>query len=102
MEAKRPESKDESLKSKIAIRCAKAAILLSSLNRRHSSTINHEDKEVEAMLLQREVEDLKVRLVRERAKSKKIRLCSAMELLLQILLLLSLWTFCLMLAFNLL
>ncbi|KAA8538083.1 hypothetical protein F0562_027691 [Nyssa sinensis] len=99
------ESRDAALKPKIAVRCAKAAILLSSLkttkNRCLNSTNRREDESEESEMLQwKAMEDLRGELARERMKNRRMRLCSVMELLLQITLLLSLWTFCLVLAFK--
>ncbi|XP_057469248.1 uncharacterized protein LOC130758381 [Actinidia eriantha] len=103
MEGIEIENKHEALKSPIAIRCAKAALLISSLkcsaNRLLDSTNNSEHKERE-MELRREAEDLRRKLVRERVKIQRMKLCSVMELLLHMAILLSLWILCLMLALN--
>ncbi|CAL5332789.1 unnamed protein product [Camellia sinensis] len=97
------ESKDEALKSQVAIRCARAAMLLSSLkcspNRRLDSPNDLEHRERE-MKLKRDSEDLRRKLVRERVKNRKLRLCSVTELLLQMGILMSLWTLCLIIAFK--
>lgn len=83
------------MKSEVAIRCAKSAILLSSLKQQQQrnspkhSTIDEED-----------VEKLKKELVKERLKNKKMSTCSFVELFLQIALLFSLWTLSLLIAFN--
>ncbi|KAK2659741.1 hypothetical protein Ddye_006274 [Dipteronia dyeriana] len=72
---------EESMKSQTAIRCAQAAVLLSSLsNRNMKATINNEEDEEK----EREIEDLKVELVRERMKTKKIKLCGLMEVVLEV------------------
>ncbi|KAJ0086035.1 hypothetical protein Patl1_08519 [Pistacia atlantica] len=93
------EKKDESVRSQVAIRCAKAAILLSSLSNRHSkATINDGDEEKE--MLKRDMEDLKVEMVRERMKSKKIKLCGLVEVALQVSVVLFVSSFFLMLAFE--
>ncbi|XP_028078836.1 uncharacterized protein LOC114280660 [Camellia sinensis] len=97
------ESKDEALKSQVAIRCARAAMLLSSLKcspkRRLDSPNDLEHRERE-MKLKRDSEDLRRKLVRERVKNRKLRLCSVTELLLQMGILMSLWTLCLIIAFK--
>ncbi|XP_057490891.1 uncharacterized protein LOC130776639 [Actinidia eriantha] len=99
MEGIEIENKDEALKSSIAIRCAKAALLICSANRFLDSTNNSEHKERE-MELRREAEDLRRKLVRERVKIRRMKLCRAMELLLQMTILLSGWILCLMLALD--
>ncbi|XP_059630285.1 uncharacterized protein LOC132273323 [Cornus florida] len=97
---------EETMKSHIAIRCAKAAILISSLkstgNPWLKSTEDDKDEyeERETMMLKRAVEELKKELVRERVKSRKMRLCSVTESLLQITILLSLWSLFLMIFFT--
>ncbi|XP_044476170.1 uncharacterized protein LOC123203766 [Mangifera indica] len=93
------EKKDQSVRSQVAIRCAKAAILLYALANRHSkATINNEDEEKE--MLKREIEDLKVEMARERMKTKKINLCSLVEVALQVSVVLFVSSFFLMLAFK--
>ncbi|TXG52802.1 hypothetical protein EZV62_021971 [Acer yangbiense] len=75
---------EESMKSQTAIRCAKAAVLLSSLsNRNMKATINNEEDE-EKETMESEIEDLKVELVRERMKTKEIKLCGLMEVVLEV------------------
>ncbi|KAK9271130.1 hypothetical protein L1049_026719 [Liquidambar formosana] len=102
MEGVEFESKDEPLKSQIAIRCAKAALLLSSLKSFPSCTLRspHHDEDEEREILMRAVADLKLELVKERMKSRRIKLCSLTEVLLQVMVMLSLWSFCLMFVFN--
>ncbi|XP_057975114.1 uncharacterized protein LOC131162534 [Malania oleifera] len=99
MEEPETETKEEAQKLKIVIRCAKAAILLSSLasiaDRRQRSTSDGADE-----MLMRAMSDLKIELARERMRSRRVRLCGLMEVLLLIVVLLSLWTFCLMLVLE--
>ncbi|KAJ6340096.1 hypothetical protein OIU77_007946 [Salix suchowensis] len=93
--AKKMESKDERLKSQVAIRCAKAAILLSSLKsfpNRHLTT-SIEEKEMMIKTMVREIGDLKMELARERLKNKRIKLCGLMEVILQVMTVLSISTF---------
>ncbi|CAK9325483.1 unnamed protein product [Citrullus colocynthis] len=72
------ESKDEAMRSKTAVRCAKAAFLLSSLkssqNRHLKATVDQQAKEKE--MLRKAVGDLKIELVRERLRNKRIKLCA--------------------------
>ncbi|XAR62160.1 hypothetical protein NMG60_11016801 [Bertholletia excelsa] len=97
------ENKDEAVKTQIAIRCAKAALLLLSLkcsrNRRLVSAEDSQHEEREQRL-RTEADDLRRRLFKERVEHRRIRLCGVMELLLQVVILLSFWTLCLMLAFR--
>ncbi|KAJ9146431.1 hypothetical protein P3X46_028700 [Hevea brasiliensis] len=94
------ESKDEALRSQIAIRCAKVCILLYSLkafpNRHFKTTSNGQDED----LMMEEIRDLKMKLARERIKCKRIKLCGLMEVILQVMLLLSFSTVLLVLAFK--
>ncbi|XP_022855129.1 uncharacterized protein LOC111376400 [Olea europaea var. sylvestris] len=79
----------QAMKSQVAIRCAKAAILLSSLkNSPNNSTSNITLKNEE------EIEDLKIALVKEKLKNKKLRICVEMELLVFFL-----WTLLLLVVF---
>ncbi|XVF36718.1 hypothetical protein REPUB_Repub19eG0082200 [Reevesia pubescens] len=89
MEGTEGEGRDEDhRKLVIAIRCAKAALLLSSLK----STVNHVfqaanyDESEEKEKMRREIGNLRVELVRERVKMKNIKLCGVMELILQLIL----------------
>ncbi|GLU16192.1 hypothetical protein SLE2022_326370 [Rubroshorea leprosula] len=95
------ETKDEILKSPIAISCAKAAMLLSSLksspNYLLESTNNDEDEEKEMM--KREIGHLRLELTRERLKRRRIKLCGLMELILQVVVLM-ISSFFLILAFK--
>ncbi|KAL5149595.1 hypothetical protein HKD37_13G036391 [Glycine soja] len=65
-------------------RCAKAALLLHSLN----STISQDQEK-----WKREIHDLKRELLKERFMRKKMKLCAFTELFAELLLLLSVWTF---------
>ena len=116
------ETKDDSLKSQIAIRCAKAAVLLSSLKTSQNcnlrATIDHGnevkiafstslefcqsvicvvilDFAQEREIMKRAITDLKIELAKERRKAKRIKLCGFVGL---VMVLLSLWSFCLILA----
>ncbi|MED6187259.1 hypothetical protein PIB30_074727 [Stylosanthes scabra] len=77
-------------------RCAKAALFLHRLKSPRAVSNNEEEHEK----LKKEMRDLKMELVKERWKNKKMKLCGFMELLLQVLLLLSLWTFFLLFFFG--
>ncbi|KAL4300336.1 hypothetical protein AHAS_Ahas17G0190700 [Arachis hypogaea] len=75
-------------------RCTKAALFLHRLNSLRA--VNNGEEEHRFCFqekLKKEMQDLKMELLKERRKNKKMKLCSFMELLLQVLLLLSLWTF---------
>ncbi|KAK7301213.1 hypothetical protein RJT34_12074 [Clitoria ternatea] len=79
MEKEKKEKK--CAKSETAVRrCAKAALLLHRL--KSIDTGHHENS-------QRQIQDLKIQLLKERFKLNKIKLCSFVELFLQLLLLLS-------------
>ncbi|KAJ6340088.1 hypothetical protein OIU77_007942 [Salix suchowensis] len=98
--AEKMESKDEPLKSQVAIRCAKAAILLSklkSLPNRHLTT-SIEEKEMLIKTMVREIGDFKMELARERLKNKRIKLCGLMEVILQVMTVLSISTFLLVIV----
>eukprot|EP00258_Populus_trichocarpa_P001771 XP_002301051.2 uncharacterized protein LOC7495153 [Populus trichocarpa] len=98
--AEKMESKDKPLKSQVAVRCAKAAILLSLLksfpNRHFTTSIDDQREEKEMMM--REIGDLKMELARERLKSKRIKLCGLMEVILQVMAVLSISTFLLVIV----
>ncbi|KAE9605915.1 hypothetical protein Lal_00024510 [Lupinus albus] len=80
------ESEDRAWKSEIAMRrCAKAALLLCHLKSLQRTT----DEEMQ----KREFHELKIQLLKERSKINKIKLCALVELFVQLLLLLSIWTF---------
>ncbi|KAJ6759704.1 hypothetical protein OIU79_024715 [Salix purpurea] len=102
--AKKMESKDERLKSQVAIRCAKAAILLSKLksspNRHLTTSIDDQGEEKEMLIktMVREIGDLKMELARERLKIKRIKLCGLMEVILQVMTVLSISTFLLVIV----
>ncbi|BFG19288.1 hypothetical protein CerSpe_055620 [Prunus speciosa] len=106
MEGRETQTKSEggeALRSRAAIRCAKAALLLSSLksspNRSLDTAIDNDDI-LEKEILRREIGDLKMEVARERLQNKRIKLCGFLELLLQLVLLLALSTFFFMLAFE--
>nr|XP_023918900.1 uncharacterized protein LOC112030443 [Quercus suber]POF02340.1 hypothetical protein CFP56_31234 [Quercus suber] len=88
------EKKEEALKSKVAIRCAKAAFLLSSLRSLPNSTADHHHQEKKML-------EVKVELARERHKNKRIKQFALIELVLELALVLSLSTFFFMLFLNL-
>ncbi|XP_021285191.1 uncharacterized protein LOC110417261 [Herrania umbratica] len=102
MEGIEEKTRDEARKVQIAIRCAKAALLLSSLKssvtRVFEAANNDEDEEKEKM--RREIENLRVELVKERLKIKKIKLCGVMELILQLILVMLISSFFMKLAFD--
>ncbi|KAK6246062.1 hypothetical protein QQP08_022729 [Theobroma cacao] len=102
MEGIEEKTRDEARKLLIAIRCAKAALLLSSLkssvSRVFEAANNDEDEEKEKM--RREIENLRVELVKERLKIKKIKLCGVMELILQLILVMLISSFHMTLAFD--
>ncbi|KAK8355425.1 hypothetical protein V6Z12_A05G289000 [Gossypium hirsutum] len=77
MEGTEGEFQDEARKLQIAIRCAKAAFLLSSLK----SSVNRVNDEPEII---REIENLRVAFVKERLKINKIKLRGLTELILQV------------------
>ncbi|GAV63566.1 hypothetical protein CFOL_v3_07084, partial [Cephalotus follicularis] len=86
MEGIEIDTKDEAVKSQIAIRCAKAAILLSSLKQfpnHHLETATIDDEEEGKEMMKKSIGSLKVELARERMKRKKMKLCGLMEVLLQ-------------------
>ncbi|KAK8677548.1 hypothetical protein V6N13_143079 [Hibiscus sabdariffa] len=86
MEGTEGETIDGAPKLQIAVRCAKAAFLLSSLKSSYNSVFesaeNDELKEKDKMM--REIENLRVALVKERLKIKKIKQCGSIELTLQV------------------
>ncbi|POO03983.1 hypothetical protein TorRG33x02_002870 [Trema orientale] len=104
MEGREAQTKNEALKSHLAIRCGKAAILLSSLKSSRCRRLNLNqimNEEDEKEMLKKEIGDLKMKLVEERLRNKRIKLCGFMELLLQLLVLLSLiFTFLLLFVFT--
>ncbi|WCJ44469.1 hypothetical protein M5689_025135 [Euphorbia peplus] len=99
-------TKDEALPPPLKyFRCAKAASILSSLkssaNRKFKTRIHDdEDEEKNLMMMVKEIGDLKIKLARERIKSKRIKLCSITEVILQIVLALSFFVVVLMIAFS--
>ncbi|ESQ27299.1 hypothetical protein EUTSA_v10019357mg [Eutrema salsugineum] len=83
-------SKDESIRVRTAIRCARATMLLYSLasSRATIDTAGEEEGET-----RRELEDLRRRLAIEKKRRNRIKLCSLMELVLLVVLVLLLSTF---------
>lgn len=79
-------------KSQDPMRCAKAAMLLVSLG----TCRDQQEKE----MMKQAIDDLRMELVRERIRRKNLKLCNAMVLVLQILLMFSLCTFFLVSAFK--
>ncbi|KAM2668628.1 uncharacterized protein LOC126601551 isoform X2 [Malus sylvestris] len=94
------------MRSDVAIRCAKAAFLLSSLksspNRRVSTAIDDDDYEIaeEKEMLKKEIGDLKVTVARERLRNKRIKVCGLLEILLQLALLFAISAFLFMLVIE--
>ncbi|TYI29114.1 hypothetical protein ES332_A05G293800v1 [Gossypium tomentosum] len=80
MEGTEGEFQDEARKLQIAIRCAKAAFLLSCLK----SSVNRVNDEPEEEKIIREIENLRVAFVKERLKINKIKLRGLTELILQV------------------
>ncbi|KAJ1381597.1 hypothetical protein SESBI_45019 [Sesbania bispinosa] len=79
------EKGEKCVKSAMAFRrCAKAALVLYGLK-----STNSEDEE----MWKREIQALKIQLLKERLRNKKIKLCALVELLVQLFLLLSLCAF---------
>ncbi|ESQ27300.1 hypothetical protein EUTSA_v10019357mg [Eutrema salsugineum] len=84
-------SKDESIRVRTAIRCARATMLLYSLaSSRATIDTAGEQEEGET---RRELEDLRRRLAIEKKRRNRIKLCSLMELVLLVVLVLLLSTF---------
>ncbi|XVE55495.1 hypothetical protein DITRI_Ditri03aG0163200 [Diplodiscus trichospermus] len=102
MEGTGGETKDGAPKLQLAIRCVKAAFLLSSLKSSVNSVFEsaniEEIEEKEKMW--REIENLRVELVKERLKIKKIKLCGLMELILQVILVMLISSFFMKLALD--
>ncbi|KAM2323058.1 hypothetical protein PS1_019933 [Malus domestica] len=94
------------MRSDVAIRCAKAVFLLSSLksspNRRVSTAIDDDDDEIaeEKEMLKKEIGDLKVTVARERLRNKRIKVCGLLEVLLQLALLFAISAFLFMLVIE--
>ncbi|XP_062025180.1 uncharacterized protein LOC133741262 [Rosa rugosa] len=80
----------EALQSRNAIRSIKVALLLSRLkpssaNCRLNAATDHSDAATEKEeALRKEIGDLKMEVVRERLRNKRIRLCGLMELFLEV------------------
>ncbi|XP_060198874.1 uncharacterized protein LOC132627508 [Lycium barbarum] len=89
----------ESVKPKLAIQCAKSAILISSLKNTttlKSPNLNQYKNEEENL---KELWELKMEILKQKLKNKKLKLCSVTELFIQVVVLLSVWTMLLLLAF---
>ncbi|KAE8666806.1 hypothetical protein F3Y22_tig00112491pilonHSYRG00322 [Hibiscus syriacus] len=104
MEGTEVEARDEDRKLQIAVRSAKAALLLSSLkssvDRVFEAAINDETETLVKEKMRREINSLKVELVRERLKIKKIKFCGVMELILQAILVMMISSFFMKLALD--
>ncbi|KAH0758845.1 hypothetical protein KY290_022338 [Solanum tuberosum] len=72
----------EALKPKVAIQCAKSAILISSLKNTTLDYANLNQNKNEENL--KEVVELKMKIVKEKLKNKRLKLCSVTELLIQV------------------
>ncbi|KNA22143.1 hypothetical protein SOVF_036670 [Spinacia oleracea] len=81
-----------SSKSHTGIRCAKAAMLLSSLETR----LRNQEKETMKQI----IDELKMEVVKERFKRRKMKVWNHLEFSIQIVLLFSLLTYFLLLAFD--
>ncbi|XP_028771815.1 uncharacterized protein LOC114729039 [Neltuma alba] len=89
------ENEGRDLKSQMAVRrCAKAALLLSDLKSLSGLALDNNE------MLRREIEDLKIQLVKQRSINRRIKLCALSELIVQVILMLSLLTFLLMLVLK--
>uniref|UniRef100_A0A2P2Q5X5 Uncharacterized protein n=1 Tax=Rhizophora mucronata TaxID=61149 RepID=A0A2P2Q5X5_RHIMU len=104
MEGSETESRSGgSPKSQIAVRCAKAAILLSSLKSSPygclKSVTDDQDELKEKQKLVREIEDLQKEVAWERIKSKQMRLHCSIDVILQVMVVLTVSTFLLVLSF---
>ncbi|KAE8682196.1 pentatricopeptide repeat-containing protein [Hibiscus syriacus] len=85
MEGTEGETIDGAPRLQIAVRCAKAAFLLSSLKSYSNSVLRSaENDELEKEKMTREIENLRVALVKERLKIKQIKQRGSMELTLQV------------------
>ncbi|MBA0775435.1 hypothetical protein Gotri_010582 [Gossypium trilobum] len=102
MEGTEVEGRDKDRKLQIAVRRAKAALLLSSLkssvNRVFEAANNDKFKVKEKM--RREIESLRVELVKERLKMKKIKFCGMVDLILQVILVMLISSFFMKLALD--
>ncbi|KAK8354758.1 hypothetical protein V6Z12_A05G242000 [Gossypium hirsutum] len=90
MERTEVEARDKDRKLQIAVRRAKAALLLSSLkssvNRVFEAANNDECETQVKEKMRREIESQRVELVKERLKMKKIKFCGMVDLILQVIL----------------
>ncbi|XP_019083437.1 PREDICTED: uncharacterized protein LOC109125673 [Camelina sativa] len=90
-------SKDEFSRDRVAIRCARATMLLYSLA--SSRKIDTAGEQEEGETRKEEIEELTMKLTMEKKKTNRIKLCGLMELLLHVLLVLLLSTFFLVFFF---
>ncbi|CAM8902232.1 unnamed protein product [Rhodiola kirilowii] len=90
------ETKSKARRSQIAFQCAKAALLLASLENRSISAEDYQVLEMEKVVV-----SLKVELVKEKMRMRHVKLCGVMEMLIQVMVLISVWSFVLILAFQL-
>ncbi|MBA0808340.1 hypothetical protein Gohar_024088 [Gossypium harknessii] len=104
MEGTEVEGRDKDRKLQIAVRRAKAALLLSSLkssvNRVFEAANNDKFKTQVKEKMRREIESLRVELVKERLKMKKIKFCGMVDLILQVILVMLISSFFMKLALD--
>ncbi|XP_038996649.1 uncharacterized protein LOC120121331 [Hibiscus syriacus] len=101
MEGTEGETIEGAPSSQIAVRCAKAAFLLSSLISYSNSVLQSaENDELEKEKMTREIENLRVALVKERLKIKQIKQHGSMELILQVIFVTLISSFVINLAFD--
>ncbi|KAI5654815.1 hypothetical protein M9H77_32002 [Catharanthus roseus] len=86
--------------SVVSIRCAKVARLLSDLRFPSPDVDESAKKEITAEL-KRELKKLKIQLLKEREKNKKVRFDRVVELCIWICIFFCLWNICLFLFFDL-
>ncbi|KAK5832105.1 hypothetical protein PVK06_015905 [Gossypium arboreum] len=104
MEGTEVEARDKDRKLQIAVRRAKAALLLSSLkssvNRVFEAANNDECETQVKEKMRREIESQRVELVKERLKMKKIKFCGMVDLILQVILVMLISSFFMKLALD--
>ncbi|CAN0896817.1 hypothetical protein LINGRAHAP2_LOCUS18721 [Linum grandiflorum] len=88
------------MKLDVITRCAKAALLVSSLRSTSAELEKHSSsREEEAVSARKEIQYLKMKLAREKHRSSRIKLCGSIELAIRVsILLLLLSTFVILLA----
>ncbi|CAN1123680.1 hypothetical protein LINPERPRIM_LOCUS3360 [Linum perenne] len=87
-------------KSDLALRCAKAVLLVSSLKATCSPSVRAVEQREEKETMMKVIRELRVELARERFRSNWIELCGSIELVIHVsLLLLSLAAVVLLLGF---